>query len=49
MTVQELISQLEMMPPLMEVWQETIPSALNKVVKVTKDDNLGIVELHYEK
>lgn len=34
---------------MMEVWQQTYPTALNRVVRVEKDDELGIVELHYEK
>ena len=49
MTVQELINELSLMPPMMEVWQQTTSTTLNRVVKVEKDNNLGIVELHYEK
>ena len=49
MTVQELINELVKMPPMMEVWQETYPTALNRVESVKKDSSLGIVELHYEK
>ena len=49
MTVQELINELLLMPPMMEVWQQTTSTTLNRVVKVEKDNNLGIVELHYEK
>ena len=49
MTVQELINELAKMPPMMEVWQQTYPTALNRVEKVTIDKSLGIVELHYEK
>lgn len=49
MTTQELIENLEKMPPMMEVWQQTYPTALNRVVRVEKNDVLGIVELHYEK
>ena len=49
MTVQELISELSKMPPMMEVWQQTSYTSLNRVDCVKKDDSLGIVELHYEK
>lgn len=49
MTVQELIDELTQMPPMMEVWQQTYPTALNRVVRVEMDTNLGIVELLYEK
>jgi len=49
MTVQELILQLEKMPPLMSVYLQASPTGLNPTICVTKDDNLGIVELHYEK
>ena len=49
MTVQELIDELAKMPPMMEVWQQTDPTALNRVEKVAIDNSLGIVELHYEK
>lgn len=49
MTVQELINELAQMPPMMEVWQQTYPTALNRVAEVTMDKTLGIVELHYEK
>ena len=48
MIVQELINELMQMPPMMEVWQQTYPTALNRVVMVEKDDELGIVELYYE-
>jgi len=37
------------LPPMMEVWQQTHPTALNRVVNVVVDKNLGIVELHYER
>lgn len=49
MTVQELINELLQMPPMMEVYQQTTSTALNRVVKVKIDKGLGIVELHYEK
>lgn len=49
MTVQELINELSVMPPMMEVWQQTSTTGLNRVVDVVKDSNLGIIELHYEK
>ena len=49
MTVQELIYKLSAMPPMMEVWQQTSTTCLNRVTYVVKDDNLGIIELHYEK
>ena len=49
MTVQELINELAKMPPMMEVWQQTYPTALNRVERVAIDKSLGIVELHYEK
>ena len=49
MSVQELMSELAKMPPMMEVWQQTAYTTLNRVVEVKKDSNLGIVELHYEK
>ena len=49
MTVQELINELATLPPMMEVWQQTTSTTLNRVVEVKMDTNLGIVELHYEK
>lgn len=49
MTVQELINELAQMPPMMEVWQQTSYTTLNRVQSVGMDKNLGIVELHYEK
>lgn len=49
MTVQELINELVKMPPMMEVWQQAYSTALYRVVEVKKDNNLGIVELYYEK
>ena len=48
MTVQELILQLQKMPPLMNVYLQGNPTGLNPAIFVTKDNNLGIVELHYE-
>lgn len=49
MTVQELINELVKMPPMMEVYTQTLSTTLNKVELVKKDSLLGIVELHYEK
>lgn len=49
MTVQELINELSLLPPMMEVWQQASFTALYRVEKVKMDSNLGIVELHYEK
>lgn len=49
MTVQELINKLSSMPPMMEVWQQTNTTCLNRVTDVVKDSNLGIIELHYKK
>lgn len=47
MTVSELIHTLEMYPPLMEVYVQTISTGLNKVDGVEKDNGLGIVELKW--
>lgn len=49
MTVQELINELVKMPPMMEVYTQTLSTTLHKVELVKKDSLLGIVELHYKK
>lgn len=49
MTVNELISHLINLPPLAEVYVQTLNTALNKVESVKKNDALGIVELKWEK
>ena len=49
MTVQELIDKLSAMPPMMVVWQQTHTTCLNRVIDVVKDNDLGIIELLYEK
>ena len=49
MNVQELITELRQMPPMMEVYLQGSQTALERVESVHKDTALGIVELHYEK
>ena len=48
MSTIELIEQLELLPPMAEVYIQTSATALNKVGKVRYDSRLGCVELFYE-
>lgn len=47
MTVQELISELQEMPPTAEVWQQTRPGAIRRVKHINIYKTLGVVVLFH--